>query len=151
MMGKFPLIQAGTMSRILWLLTLLWVHIDVARGEVIVDAPSSAVNLGRQAFVYASSPEVPVEHIIGNREIPWQASESDLPSYGFTEQTYWFDIALRSTEDQPLERLLEIGYPLLDHVRIYLIREGRILQTLESGDARPFGERLMHHRLLLFP
>ncbi|MBK8969872.1 MAG: response regulator [Hahellaceae bacterium] len=139
------------MTRALFFFALLILYTGLSLATVIVDPQIQSISLGSQARVYATTPDLPVEHILRDTSIPWQPTDTDLPSYGFTEQTYWFDLTLTSRSQDAQERLLEVGYPLLDRVRVYVITNNRIQHILESGDAHPFEERLVHHRLLLFP
>ncbi len=55
------------------------------------------------------------------------------PNFGFTQDVLWF----RATIDSDLvgERILLIDYALLDHIELFLWKDGKILQTSRLGDA----------------
>ena len=43
----------------------------------------------------------------------WQLHLRGIPNFGFTSSAYWFRFRLYNHSPQPLERLLEIDYPIL--------------------------------------
>ncbi len=47
-------------------------------------------------------------------------------------------------------RVLEIGYPLLDDVRVYWFVGGEQVESHATGDRRVFGARPIHHRNFVF-
>ncbi len=64
---------------------------------------------------------------------------------GYTRVPHWFRVTLPN-EIPPGDWLLEIGYPLLDYVDIYLpLAEGGF-RKIETGDQRPFAGRALKHR-----
>ena len=77
-------------------------------------------------------------------------STADVPNFGFTRSIYWARVNIKNLDQDGGRYLLEIGYPLIDHVKLFVIsRDGRI-STSESGDTLPFSQRDISYRNIVF-
>jgi len=75
---------------------------------------------------------------------------ADVPNFGFTSSIYWARVDIQNPDQDGSPFLLEVGYPLLDHVKLFIIsRDGRI-STSESGDTLPFSQRDIDYRNFVF-
>lgn len=72
-------------------------------------------------------------------------------SYGFTRSAYWLRLRVRNASDQPVERLLEIGYPLLSSIALYQPTATGAYQAVVTGVATPFSTRPYRNRHFVFP
>lgn len=72
-------------------------------------------------------------------------------SYGFTGSAYWLRLSLRNASDHPVERLLEIGYPILSSIQFYKPTADGAYQSLVTGVATPFSTRPYPSRFFVFP
>ena len=81
----------------------------------------------------------------------WQLHLRGIPNFGFTSSAYWFRFRLYNHSPQPLERLLEIDYPILDRVSVYQISAGHLQQQWLLGDKLPFEQRVFSHRNFVVP
>lgn len=72
-------------------------------------------------------------------------------SYGFTRSAYWLRLNLRNASGQPIERMLEIGYPILSSIQFYQPREDGTYQSIVTGVATPFSTRPYPNRFFVFP
>ena len=67
----------------------------------------------------------------------WQPLNSQRASFGYTDDEYWFRFAIeRDTDD----RVLHIGYPLIDYLNLYWVQP-QTIQTFELGDRQPYYQR----------
>ena len=82
----------------------------------------------------------------------WHISEQPNLNFGFTDAVYWarFDVDSPSTP-QAQNLFLEISYPLLDDIRVYLLQDGTLLREFHVGAGLPFAERLVRHGNFLIP
>lgn len=55
---------------------------------------------------------------MASRFVGGQAPAEAL-SYGFTRSAYWLRLTLRNTSGHPIERMLEIGYPMLSSIQFH--------------------------------
>lgn len=87
---------------------------------------------------------------IASRFIGGQAPAQSL-SYGFTRSAYWLRLSLRNASAQPVERLLEIGYPILSSIHFHQPGADGTYQSLTTGLATPFATRPYPNRFFVFP
>ncbi len=80
----------------------------------------------------------------------WDYAPDDI-NFGYVKQTHWFQVSLANATDEKLERFIELGYPMLDSVSFFEVREGQIISVVHTGDAKPFGQRVIDHRNFIFP
>lgn len=102
---------------------------------------------------YQLEPEqrlAPQALIEGQYSDDWQ-SVGDAINFGYTTDAYWYRVRLENTSGSRSERLLEVDYPLLDHVEFYEVRNGEIQDQAVTGDQHPFSSRPMRHRTFVFP
>lgn len=79
---------------------------------------------------------------------------SDVPNFGFSKSAFWIRIRLLYTPENGGASgryfYLELGYPLLDHVRLYRYEDGKMIDSRETGDIFPFRRREIKHRNFIF-
>lgn len=66
---------------------------------------------------------------------------------GFSDDEFWLQVPVPA---QPANRVLEVGYPLLDEVSVYWELDGRVVESHHTGDTRPFDSRPIVHRNFVF-
>ena len=71
--------------------------------------------------------------------------------FGFTESTYWLNINLSNPADHSSQALLEIGYPLLDNIRVFIVHSSQSVTQLQLGEDSNFEDRPIHHRNFVVP
>lgn len=81
----------------------------------------------------------------------WVRNGSDSISLGYGTDVYWFRVSVDNLSSRPLEALLEIGYPVLDRVEMYVNPGSDDAEPLVLGDKQPFAERPIHHRNFVVP
>jgi signal transduction histidine kinase len=72
-------------------------------------------------------------------------------SLGYSRSAFWLRLTLRNTSVQPVERLLEIAYPLLSHVQFHAPSAGGPVHSITTGMAHPFATRPYRSRFFVFP
>lgn len=83
----------------------------------------------------------------------WHSSKPNATgmSFGYTDAAYWLTFSLENKERHTLRRFLEIGYPVLDFLNIYVEREGKLVARYELGDKFPYSQRPVQHRNFVIP
>lgn len=79
----------------------------------------------------------------------WKLSAEEVPSFGFTRSAFWFKVSL--TVDASQRRLIELAYPRLDHINVYIFQDGRRVDEHELGDQHPFRSRPIDYTNFVFP
>ncbi len=78
----------------------------------------------------------------------WRTNSQQIPSFGFSPDTYWFRF---DVPGQGHPWLLEINYALLDEIEFYRIDNTGVVESVRTGDHFVFSERPILHRAFLFP
>lgn len=81
----------------------------------------------------------------------WQQNPNGVFNKGFNDSVWWLKVELHNPDAQAEERLLEIAYPILDQIGVYVIRSGSLIQDFHTGDALPFHSRPLITRNFVFP
>lgn len=116
------------------------------------DKQSGPLELSR--FVdYWAEPSDPatLESVQNLRESDWQPNGKDSVSLGYGDEVYWFRVRIGNQGEASGPLFLEIGYPVLDHVEVYLVNDGQLTEQHVLGDKKPFHDRLVDHRNFLIP
>ena len=125
-----------------------------ARGYVPVSGAQVPFNLALQGeYLIDSTGEITIDSLLADKRKSrgWQRSDSEVPNFGFAHDVVWAHYRINPTDNSFYQGFLEIGYPLLDKVDIYLYRDGARLDHFQVGDAQPFGARPIQHRNFLIP
>jgi len=77
----------------------------------------------------------------------------DTVSMGFNPNGHWFKTTLfyQAEGTNNKEWILEVGYPLLDHVEIYLVNSDLTFEKTVGGNDHPISSRPIQHRNLMVP
>lgn len=76
---------------------------------------------------------------------------AEAVSYGFTRSAYWLRLPLRNASDQPVERMLEIGYAVLSDIQFHQPMGDGVYRSVTTGVATPFSTRSYPDRFFVFP
>jgi diguanylate cyclase len=80
----------------------------------------------------------------------WLPTAGTSWSFGLSDNAYWFRFRLINHTAADADTLLEIHYPLLDHIELYVVQEGRVIHQARAGDALPYAARPFPVRNFLF-
>ncbi|MGH8435081.1 MAG: 7TM-DISM domain-containing protein, partial [Pseudomonas sp.] len=75
----------------------------------------------------------------------------DHANLGKNSSVWWFKVQLVNSRPHDLDGYLEVNYPLLDHLQLYLLTPNGDLQEQESGDRFAFSQRPVQVRNFWFP
>lgn len=97
-----------------------------------------------------------IEDILSpNQAKRFKPSTVEVPSFGFTDTTYWAKLTIVSQSTFSKEWFLEIAYPLLDEVDVYVLVPNNASAPPEkifrTGDLLPFASRPFEHANFVFP
>lgn len=73
---------------------------------------------------------------------------------GYSKAAIWIrlQIEIGKTSNLPKkEKVLQIRYPLLDHIAVYQVENEKVIEQWQTGDTLPFSERPINHNSFLFP
>jgi two-component system, sensor histidine kinase LadS len=82
---------------------------------------------------------------------PWRPPTGRAVNLGIDDHDWWFRVDLQNNHPAENDFLLEIAYPSLDHVAVYLIHDGAVIDQYRLGDHRPHHERPLNHHYFVIP
>lgn len=111
-----------------------------ATSTLLLEKTEQSYALGELVeYIEDGSGRLDIKELRQQPENAWKKHSKQIPNFGFSQSAYWFRIKLQTNE--PLRWLLDIDYPLLDEIDMYTFDGERSLQTVHTGDTRPFIER----------
>lgn len=111
---------------------------------------SAPVQAAPVAFDWLEAPadELALEDVRALPPSAWQTfGSNEVFNRGFSDGSFWLRVEI---PPEPANRVLEIGYPLLDEVSVHWVVEGELIQTHHTGDTLPFSSRPIYHRNFVF-
>lgn len=129
--------------------TLLWAGAAHANNQVVVLKPAQEVVPLAPGTTYLVDPDSSA-----SAEDLFRRIGSDdfkpLPhgnaTFGFVDGAYWFHVRLINENPLVKQRVLVLGYVLLDEIDIYLRRADGSITHASSGDFLPFSNRAFSFR-----
>ena len=112
-----------------------------------------SIEVGRAlAFYEDADGDKSIDVIRSIDQSAWQQSETDHPVFGYTESVYWSKMRLIQSDSaiKP-DWLLEIAYPHLDRVDIYIFAGEQLVNIFRVGDHYPFFNRYINYRNFILP
>lgn len=100
-------------------------------------------------YYQAESENTSLTQLIDSPVQQWRTiPEGEAVSFGYTPQAYWFRMHIAASD---ADRMLYLGYPLLDSIDAYFVRNGQVIHTISMGDQLPFAERPVHNKNFVVP
>lgn len=132
---------------------LLWISCACHGSNLISsDADLERTTVGHRFIYLDDDPAPSVESVLSNpSQFDWHKSHQNIPNFGFKDHAYWFWLELHNEGVSDAIWYLEIGYPLLDFIEVYIQHDDGTLSKWETGDQHFFNDRPIHHRHFVFP
>ncbi|WP_407942851.1 sensor domain-containing diguanylate cyclase [Marinobacter similis] len=96
-------------------------------------------------------PRTGIEDVRGLDPQRWTPNQSESLSLGYGKSAYWFRVAVENPTEDALKPLLEVAYPVLDRIEIFINPESSGAEPLVLGDKQPFHARPIEHRNFVVP
>ena len=142
----------------LWLLTLAiltWMGSLNADREVHPDSAGGERVLSIE-YLIDSNGEHDIDEVSSLGDVAWKPLGDRVANFGFSNATFWLRWQAPEGEAPATEvQLIEIAYPLLDHIDLFQIRpsdsKALIYAQWQLGDKLPFSTRPYPHRNFVVP
>lgn len=92
-----------------------------------------------------------LKDVLSTEEHLWRPNRTNILELNYSQSTWWIQIPLRNDGDYPIKKILELDWPMLDYLDIYLVSRERIQQSWLTGDQRPVESRPMKTRNFAIP
>ncbi|MGQ7957334.1 7TM diverse intracellular signaling domain-containing protein [Pseudomonas sp. SP16.1] len=141
------------MPRLCLALLLFWLACPTWAAQ---PAPLASDDLRLSLAPYAgyhedASGELSAEQVLALGDEAFRRIEGEHANKGKNASVWWFRVRLDNALQQGLGGYLEVNYPLLDHLQIFLAGPDGTLQEQESGDRYAFSQRPVQVRNFWFP
>lgn len=126
-----------------WLLAclLLWFTGSLgAQPSHHIDAHTShGVSIGGDVlYLYESSGELSLSAVQRLPDSDWQRPATNTVNFLYTDKPHWLRFSITTTGNDHLSTVLEIAWPFLDNVNLYLTdHQGQLLSQQRLGDETP--------------
>lgn len=127
-------------------------HATTGDDTAVVSATIKELNLSPYFFyTEAKNEEMEPEDLQDRETINWQKVESSSVNLGFQEKAFWLRAKLKTEELNHNHWILEQAYALIDNMKLFVYRNGTLIQQWHVGDTLTFSERPLQHTNFLFP
>lgn len=118
-----------------------------------IDGPTKSYPLGTHlAFISDKNRLLDIDTLIKNEDsLDWQANKEETPNLGFSAEIFWWRVIIQSNQPSYENWLLDIAYPLLDNIDIYIYEDEKQINHVALGDKHPFYNRKIVHRNFIQP
>ncbi len=152
------MIRLAARRRFIQLLLLVSALLPAIAGAVTFDERTARLPLGRELFVLEdSSAELRIQDVISPAlDAAFRQHAGAILNKGYTASAIWLRVDLlyqpHQRGEEATDWLLELAYPPLDRVDLYLPDAyGGFALAERSGDSRPFADRTIKHNYFVFP
>ncbi len=144
-------------ARKFWLIVLvvlltLWCGAP-SRGQakpVILDETLQSKSFGKEVFFLEDRSRKLTITDVTQPDIPWEASDIQALNLGLTSSAYWFRFTVNNVLDQEKQWYLEILFPHIDSIDLYIPQDGGFFRKIKSGTRYPFSSRDIPDRSFVF-
>lgn len=131
---------------------LLALASGLALGAIELDAGSVRHPVERElTFIRDDKAALGVEQVMALPASAWRENDADVFSRGYNDAAWWLRFDVRRLNVSKDRDLLEIAYPVLDHVEVWVLNRGMVVAHYLMGDKQPFDSRPIAHRHFLVP
>ncbi|GLQ30613.1 sensor domain-containing diguanylate cyclase [Litoribrevibacter albus] len=81
----------------------------------------------------------------------WHRVKHNPPNFGYSHSVYWFHLPLLNAAHFSSDWVVEVAYPVLDFVDLYVVKKGDVQSFYKLGDKQPFSNRVFEHRNFRIP
>ncbi|MGM0429707.1 MAG: EAL domain-containing protein [Pseudomonadota bacterium] len=126
-----------------------------------VSSGEETIDLTSHLYEWRETHQLSSDDIVLEAENLSWSKVGDKYSKGYISDAYWYRLTLTNSQSENQLRLLEITYPLLDKIDLYIVSKNlsqsslnirpEVIQHYTTGDRRPYSDRPIHGRTFVFP
>lgn len=131
-------------------LVLLCGKAGAARIDVALGFESSAMGPG-VAYLEDPSGQLHFSDVAKQATATWRHTTTPIPTLGYSASAFWFQFDVRNVGQGEVSTLLEVAYPMLNQVDVYLVRQDGTVWSYQLGSFQPVSQRMYPHRNFIVP
>ncbi|TQV87331.1 sensor domain-containing diguanylate cyclase [Aliikangiella coralliicola] len=134
------------------LLTGCWIKVVLAVDyeTKTLASETDATNLSNYVYFYQEASPLGLNEVVKLSHSQWKKNNTQNINFGYTDSSYWLRTSFYNSEEQTSAYFLEIAYPVLDFLDIYVINSDS-QKHYQLGDKYPFNNRVVQHYNFLIP
>ncbi len=105
---------------------------------------------GKYLKFLKTSEELNIQEILKKPFQEWSSIDKDIPNFGFDNQDYWFLLNLKN-DTLKSHYYIEISYPLLDYVDIWIVKNNEVIFLYQFGDQQDYKKIFIVSRYFFIP
>ncbi|WP_232826806.1 sensor histidine kinase [Cognataquiflexum aquatile] len=113
-----------------------------------LDSESPMQDVFNYEFLLETGNDLNIQDVISDAN--FKPIFSKNPNFGLGEQAVWVRFKVESKGDPSVKKYLVINNPNLDEVYFYLVRDGKVRLSQESGRTHDLYDRLVPSRKIIF-
>lgn len=128
---------------LLFLVTVFTSHWVIAEQQFVINANTKELNIAPFInWIEDANNEITFEQITKLPDTAFNPPDGYSFSKGYTLSSYWLKFDLAFEKDLVNSKwLLEIPFPLLDYIALYLPNSDNSYSVIDTGDRSPFSQR----------
>ncbi|MDP2228757.1 MAG: 7TM diverse intracellular signaling domain-containing protein, partial [Moraxellaceae bacterium] len=139
------------MARLFLLILFFWLPLPATAAVVLADGQSSRPVAADISYWREDAGELGHEAVLALPATAWKQNTEQVFSHGYNSAAWWLRFEAGNTASVPVLRLLEIAYPVLDEIEVWILEGGTVRTHYRLGDKLPFSARPIQHRFFVFP
>jgi two-component system, sensor histidine kinase LadS len=132
------------------LIAAIWFLIITVAPVAEADRLPEGISAGRLAALEDPGADATLDKVLGQSE-RFVTVLSDSPNYYYTSSAYWFRLPVQNRKTVPVELFLNVKYPLIDYLTLYVVHQGHRREVIHSGDRIAGANRPFPGTSLVFP
>lgn len=123
-----------------------------SQSDIILNEDQDIYKLGKRCYLLRDrQSQWEIDDVTGEKVgKTFALSKQQVPNLGFTNSALWLRFRLRNDSANDDKWILEVGYPLLDYIELYVPNDSGDYGLKKNGDALPFEEREIEYKNALF-
>jgi len=127
--------QKAMLSACLLVFFCLLTELAHAKTVAHLNARFSAMPVSTLAEYYLDeSNNLMLADLRSMRRQDWFQTQSSAPFFGYSRDTLWVRLPIHNAGSTSLNTLLEVQYPLLDRVDVFVLERGDLVKTINHND-----------------
>ncbi len=119
---------------------------------ITLEQDKNHYKLGRSLYILEDKTgNINIDNIVRNEyDSGFIKNEIDVPNYGYTSSAYWIKFEISNPEKVSKEMYLEIGFPFLDYIELYIPGAENKIQKKTAGMHYSFDKRELKYKNFIF-
>lgn len=110
-----------------------------ASGSVTVDDTLTIKNISKNIeYIEDTKKGLTIDDIVDNKLLKWTGSTRNYINFGYTKSQYWFRFTVKNPTKNTIPWLLEIDFPPIDLIELYIPNGPGRFTVKKTGDTLPF-------------